>query len=364
MPADGYVAGKPIRRDPRQELAAYRRSGIVVDADCRAPGGAVVVRESHHDVRVVALVHHLVGIDQIQAAEPRAGRIPVIGQTGLGIHGPHVLRRDEIEPADVGRGRRYRGAEVAGAETIGVDVDADRRRSLTTGRVLAGLNDHSGGRDRDVAEAAAGGAGDVLQRIECADRAQSRHCGAARPHRAALVPDDPDRYRRSRSGGVFRHDRRLVHAARERGKRVEIESAIRADQDHHVGHRGVEVAEVQVAKSVPRQCGVTACGRTLAGVAVRERPVHGVRIGPGQTAVGAARGEQAAGCVVAGSEKLVLVGRIDDDRAFVLVVGQLRHVDVGALRHLSACRRAREKQADRRGKQEDDSDGQWANGAR
>jgi hypothetical protein len=59
---------------------------------------------------------------------------------------------------------------------------------------------------------------------------------------------------------------------------------------------------------------------------------------PCHATIGVARGEEPPGGVVAGSEELEFVSRVLDDRAFVLVVRHLRHIDVALSRDLGVGR--------------------------
>src|SRR6266511_2052877 len=75
IPDDREFPGGRIQRDLWHELTIG--CVVVVHADAAAPGGAVVVGVAHIDIRVVALVLLLLGVDQIHAAVVRAaGSIP------------------------------------------------------------------------------------------------------------------------------------------------------------------------------------------------------------------------------------------------------------------------------------------------
>ena len=110
----GVVPADPMLPVCRSEAILGRNWLRVVASSLtrmrRAPGRAVVVREAHHDVQVVALVDHLLGVDEVEAAEVRARRVGVVGQARLGVDRTVVLRRDEVEAADVGRSGGRDGA--------------------------------------------------------------------------------------------------------------------------------------------------------------------------------------------------------------------------------------------------------------
>src|SRR5205814_1976282 len=82
----------------------------IVRPDGSAPGRALVVRGTDHDVGVVALVRVLVDVDEVHApGVPSAGPVP--REPGLGVDRATGLRRDEVESTHVGRRRDARRTE-------------------------------------------------------------------------------------------------------------------------------------------------------------------------------------------------------------------------------------------------------------
>ena len=143
-----------IERDVGQKLAV--RGCVVVHAHGRAPRRAVISRCAHLNIGVVVFVDRLVCVHQVDAVVERpTGRVPY--QAGLSVDRASVLRRDEVEATDIGRRNGDARAETARSQTVRVYVGEDRRRTLSTSRVLIGHDDLAAVRarsDGDTPEAA------------------------------------------------------------------------------------------------------------------------------------------------------------------------------------------------------------------
>src|ERR1700731_861333 len=150
----------------------------------------------------------------------RACRIAVESQPRLCVDRARVLRGDEIESSYVGTRSGHRGTEISRPKSIGVGVHQDRGGSLPPDGGLANLNHSAVGRDGNIAKAATVCAGNILKGGKGANvsRAQPRNLRATRHHGAALVPNNPDRDRRTWVGSFSRNDRGLINAARERSE--------------------------------------------------------------------------------------------------------------------------------------------------
>ena len=127
-----------IERNIGQKLAV--RGRVVVHAHRRAPRRAVISRCAHLDICVVVFVDRLICVHQINAIVERPTR-GVPHYPRLSVDRASVLRRDKVETADIGRRNGDARAETACSQTVCVYVGEDRRRTLSTSRVLIG-HDH------------------------------------------------------------------------------------------------------------------------------------------------------------------------------------------------------------------------------
>src|SRR5258708_430544 len=84
IPDDCEISGCRVERNLREELTVL--GVVVVHPYACAPGRAVIVGIANVNVRVVALVLLLQGVDQVDAPVVRAAG-PVPGQARLSVHG-------------------------------------------------------------------------------------------------------------------------------------------------------------------------------------------------------------------------------------------------------------------------------------
>ena len=332
VPAHGDVAGEDVARDAGQELAAHGQGRIVVDADGRAPSPTIVVREAHHDVRVVALVDDLVGVDHVEAAEVRAGRERVVGEARFCVDAPRVLGGDEVEEPNVGSRRRHERPEVARAETVGVRVDPDRLGALAGPPCVS----HACTTTPDGAMAMSPKLHPpVVPGLDCIAPKAPMPAGPSPVTAAPRARIWPLWFQTIQTAtgapGAVVFAATMVGWSTLAGPNV-VRFANVAPLS--VLRRvmmfvpPIDVGDVQVAERVPGERGVATGRRPLPGVAVGDRLVRGVGIDPGRAPIRAARGEEAWARVVARCEELELVARVLDDGALVLVVRHLGGVAV------------------------------------
>src|SRR5216117_3186603 len=119
VPDDGDLSGDWIERELREELTAHR--AVVIHPHRWTPRRAAVVGVADEDVRVVALVLLLEGVDEVDATIVRsAAAVP--RKAGFRVDRAIRLGRDEVEPADVSIGDEHAIAETGRPEPIGIDV--------------------------------------------------------------------------------------------------------------------------------------------------------------------------------------------------------------------------------------------------
>src|SRR5439155_2798386 len=106
----------------------------------RGPRRAVIGRRAQVDLGVVALVHRLFCVHQVDAVVERStGRVPY--HPGLSVDRAFHLRRDKVEAAHIGRRNGDARAETARSQPVRVYIGVDCRRTLPTSRALISHDD-------------------------------------------------------------------------------------------------------------------------------------------------------------------------------------------------------------------------------